>query len=203
MPKFDSNNVVHNEEISKDLFNRIGKWNSCEYISRHDRVPGTGYTNYIYHVHCDEKNYRVEVGYFWGGPHSGFFSSIVNIEDLDEYDKKRKEFGRRAARIAKVTETTYEIVTSIENLENKETDDCISILNKFVNAINAYNPKDFFEYQYIYRKLSSNSKYEISEAIELVIPEDVLKNFLYYGCAKSYDIANYIKSKLVNNLIRK
>ena len=203
MPKFDSSNVVYDEEISEKLFNRIGKWNSCEYIGRYARVPGTGYENYIYHVHCDDKNYRVEIGYFWGGPHSGFFSSIVNIEDLDEYNKKRKEFGRRAARIAKVTETTYEIVTSIENLENKETDECIKIINEFVNAINAFTAKDFFGYQDIYRKLSSNNKYEVSEAIELVIPEDVLKNFLYCGNTKSYDIANYIKSKLINNLIRK
>jgi len=115
--------------------------------------------------------------------------SIISIERRDEYDKKRKEWGRRVNQIAKAAEVSFDMATVVANIT--EFDKAIVILKRINEELNSEPFSSYIKESFWYRDYTTN-KMTLKRAIE---------NFLYDRVSEEY-IRNLNWSNKFYNAIR-
>lgn len=106
--------LVHSEEITLALLDKIGQFYKVEFLRSYSRQTGTGYRNYVYLI---DGKWQVTVITNLYSQFSGFHDDY-ELEEYAPIVERKKAFGHRVARLAKAAGVPWAIGVFAGHIED-------------------------------------------------------------------------------------
>ena len=107
--------LVHSEEITLALLDRIGQFYKVEFLRSYSRQTGTGYRNKVYLVN---DKWQVTVITNCYCQENGSFFDRFEVEEYAPIVERKKAFGHRVARLAKAAGVPWNIAVMAGNISD-------------------------------------------------------------------------------------